>query len=510
MKDFSAFNMGRTPLPHKELPVGHNGRVGPLARRMAAASIALGIWGWTLGYAFIAYEPQYVSKATVIIRDSAINKRYVDTDFKDAVQTTSSAAANPVLNTMNLLKSTQVSDALYHYFAEVHPKELKRRHIHNKLDWELFYGDGSDFLKSKNLPGTDLISLQFTWPDPFMAREALGIVLEAFQHASLNINRAEQHQRSQYLVDQVQRMTGRLAMIRQQKSIYKERTGTVSPEQEGVNIVQARMDLENQLSRVKAQSGSKHRESRQFASVLGMSPDEGLQATALGQNETMAKLRQQYYDASENYALLTAALSAKNPKVREVKAQLDQMEKDLSNEMKRSAGNHGQVPIIIADSTRSAVVNQMATAQAEANGFDAMSVPMAARLGEVNRRLRHLPQIEENLAQIEQEERAVSQALDALQQKALEARFKEAETMSNVFVLDAPRQPQGQEAPTQKHILAIGLLIGSLLGLMTYMLLNQTVFQTLARFLNNRHFNTDWLGRRRHRTGMPASSSHYN
>jgi uncharacterized protein involved in exopolysaccharide biosynthesis len=434
-------------------------------------AVALFVWCWTLVYAVALYQPKYTADSTVLIKDSAITNTYVvsDQNYGGAIQTTSSNAANPVLNTMGLLKSGMIADELYAFLQEKYPDELKKRNITTLRQWEAFYGDGQAFVKAKNQPGTDLITVEFTWNNPKIASEGLKVVLKAFQDASLRVNKSEQHSRSIFLEGQIGGVEARLEEVRRKKSAFKSANETVSIDREGGDLAGTRMDLENRLKGIQTALRGKDAELAKYQAMLGMTPEKAFTASALGQNGTLTKLQDQRYTLSQTYAQLRTNLTERNPKVQEVKAQLDQVDASIQEEMNRTMGRSFQDDgvLAIADATRGMMVNQMMTAQAESIRMRAEVTSLQNHLAGINQQIRSFPKMEEQLANITQEERILSNALDTLRSKVLEAQMKEAQTLSNVFIVDKPRQPTGAKFPTATHILILGLGMGVLAGVAT-------------------------------------------
>lgn len=435
--------------------------------------IALFIGGWTLAYSLFAYQPNYISKSLVIVKDSAITSRYVDTALNNELKTTTSVASNPVLNTMGLLKAGAVREALWNYFETEHPKELKKRKIRNQQEWDLFYKDGSSLIKAKNLPGTDLIALKFNWSNPSIAREGMAVTLQAFQDASREINQMEQRSRRQYLQNQVRQITQDLEKTRSEKRLFKSKMNTISIIEESGGLTQARLETESQLNQILAQANGKKSELAQYGRLLGMSPKAALQASAMGQNLSLSKLYDEFYALSQKQAALRATLTDKNPKVQEVDTQIQQVRQDIDKEIKRTLGanpDEAKTLSIVADSTRAAVAGRMATSQAEANNLGTAATTLRNRLSEINRQIQLLPLVEEQLANIEQKERSLSNALDTLYEKELEAHLREAQTLSNVFIIDKPSLPNKTDFPNQGQFIALGLLLGLFSGLMALFL----------------------------------------
>jgi uncharacterized protein involved in exopolysaccharide biosynthesis len=477
-------------------------------------AVALPVLLMTALYAGLLYRPSYVSNAMVMIRDSAVTSRYVVPEMYHAVQTTSSSAANPVLNMMGLLQSTQVGRALWEamraeaaqqqqpaspgrstqtarqmepptrLFGWTLPSSLWPQPRPALADTPSTNGQRAGtlpplsrwlettwkhqkLLKMKNLPGTDLISLEFRWEDPRQAQAGLAAVLKAFQDQSLELNRVEHRTRSHYLAQQVAAIGKQLREVRLRKSQYKASHTTVNLSRETDELAKSMMDIENQLGQTQAMALSKTAQLARLRHSLGMGPDEGLRGTALGLNKSLAKLYDQQYQLSQTVGELSATLTDKHPRMVAIKSQMSANRAAISRETRRTLGraaSEDDVPGAVADATRGTVIGQMATIQAEAVGLKAHAQRLRGRLTEIRQKMMTMPQVEASLSQIEQDERALAQALDGLHQKLFEARIKEAESLSNIFVVDAPTRPLRSQFPRQTEIWFLGLVLALVLG----------------------------------------------
>lgn len=443
--------------------------------------IAITVWLWMAVYCLTAYQPKYASQSLVQIKDSVVTSRYVVPDQNYALQTTTSSAANPVLNTMGLLKSKTVSDALWTFLKTAHPEELKRLGIKTQADWDAFFGNGKGFIKAKNEPGTDLIQVKFTWSNSKLSQEGLNTVLAAFQEASLDINRAEQRNRSQYLEDQVQQVEAKLKEVRRKKSEYKSTMKIASISRQSEVLAASGIDMATRLSEVEAKAKGKEAEYLRFEKMLNMSPEKALTASAIGMNSTLAKLQDEYYQLSQTDALLKTTLTEKNPKLKEVRAKMTQAESNIKAELARTLGQNyaSKDSVAVADSTRGTIISQMVAARAESIRLQTEAAVLQERMGAIDQQIQALPNLEEELANIEEEERSLSNALYTLRQKELEARMKQAETLSNVFIIDSPSLPNQAGFPNQVHLIVLGLLLGIVAGAVGVMMKQQQFWSNL-------------------------------
>jgi uncharacterized protein involved in exopolysaccharide biosynthesis len=441
--------------------------------------VSLFIWAWVLAYCFVGYQPKFSSDASVIIKDSVITSQYMFSEQQAVpTKTTSSSAANPVLNTMGLLKSNAVEDSLWNFFAKKYPKELEKRNIKNKDEWKKFYETGTNIVKAKNQPGTDVIYLSFSWSNPTVAKEGLAALLAGFQQASLELNQTEQKSRSFYLKNKVAEIDKKLKDIRHQKSTFKSRNRTVSIVRESDDLARVQVELKNQLNLLRAQARGKQAEMSQYERMLGTSSAQALKGVAVGMNGSMSKLQDRLYNLEQEYAQVKTTLKDKHPHVQELKSQINEVQADMQTELQRTLGQGASMAdntMAVADRSRTKVVDLAVASKGDSIRLSAEQATINARLAEVQRDMSTLPKVEESLANLEQEEAALSQAYRGLWQKLQEANLKEAETLSNVFVFNSPSQPLNANFPTQFHLAFLGLMVAVVGGIAAAALKQQLV-----------------------------------
>ncbi|MBK8190614.1 MAG: hypothetical protein IPK79_09230 [Vampirovibrionales bacterium] len=437
------------------------------------AGITLFIWCWMLLYTFCFYRPTYTSDAWVMIKDSAITSGYVQAETYVAEKTTSSNAANPVLNTMGLLSSARIMEEVYAFLLKEYPNELKRIGVETKQDWQNYYKDGSAIIKAKNKSGTDLINLHVTWTDPLIAQRMASVVLDAFQHASQELNQEEQRNRRRYLEEEVNKLAGKLETVRATKSDFKRSNKTIDAERESLELTKLRMGFESRLNETLASAEGRQAELSRYQKMLGMTPEQALKASAVGMNPTISRLKNELYELSETDAHLSSNLTDRNPKVKEVRARMNQVKGDLRDELRQTLGRNaslGSLNDSVSDAPRARVVGDLVSAQADVIRLRQEANALRKRLSVIDGSIRQFPKVEEGLRNIEQTETSLSDSLDALRRKLTEARLKEAQTLSNVFIVDSARLPLKSNFPSKLQLALLSLLLGVVVGLVSVVL----------------------------------------
>lgn len=424
---------------------------------------------WAAAYHLFAYVPVYQSHAKVIIKDSAINTRYVEEEQFYKLKTTSSNNASPVLNTMQLIYSHTVSEHFYNFLKEKHPDVLKESDIKDLKDWNKFYKNGEDFVAVKNIPGTDIIDIDFAWSDPTLAKEGLAEIITGFQNASRLVNKAEEVDRYKYLKAKIDELTQKLITIRIEKGKHQKKSLSLDTGSEGNTLSGNRLSLKIKLNNLQALKAGKQAESARYQKLLGLNPEEAFVAASIATNSNIVSEKTKLYALQEQYAKLNSFYTEKSPQVKEVKSQMEQVKANIAQEIRRSFGNKYSdnllEKLMITDSSRATLMQQMIQAEADVARMGKEIRVIQEGLTEIEDRIQEIPGISKTLLELQEQEDTLSKGLNALRQKQLEATLRESQTLSNVFVADEPSAPITAEFPRPIHLYPLACLLAVMVWL---------------------------------------------
>ncbi|HEY9746622.1 MAG TPA: GNVR domain-containing protein, partial [Oculatellaceae cyanobacterium] len=323
----------------------------------------------------------------------------------------------------------------------------------------------------------DLISIQFSWSNPRIAKEVLETVVKAFQNASRDLNKEEQVSRTHFLGRQVEEIEAQLEAIREQKSAFQSRMGTVNTDREGISLSETRLELSNRLNQIEAARRGKEEQLAEYEKVLGMTPEKAVQSISVGQNQTLGRLYEELYRLQQQYSQQLLSLGESHPTTQETFAQIIQMRANIRAEEKRTLGSNQKLTTgIMGGTAHNQLIANMVTVRSEVEDLRAQATKLRTRLGELDSQIRAFPKMAQELTMITQRENSLSMALDQLRQKVLEGKLKEEQTLSNVFVVDAPHLPDKPDFPTRSHLMVLSLVIGVLSGVSLAVLKEQVLF----------------------------------
>jgi uncharacterized protein involved in exopolysaccharide biosynthesis len=436
-----------------------------------ALSVMIAIFALTSVYSMTAYKPKYNSAASVVIKNSPMTSSYLT---NETYATTTSSLSNPILNTMELLKSDTVARTVWQDVLIKHPTELQKLKLKTLDQWRGRFGDGKSFIKAKNIPGTDVIYLGFNWSDPSIAQEGMAAVLKAFMQASLEQNQSEHHQRFLYLTKQAADLKKRLFAIRENIALFKKTHDIYNLDSSMTTYEQHRSALDQSTRAAGAEAQNYENQLSAYESSLGMSPKRAVAAAALGRSSTLSQMFNKLYELTAERTSLQERYTPEHVKIKQLDSQISQMKKDIQTETARNGLTAKVNPTgdkkvddasVIADETRGVAVTNMLEVQARFKGAKAQSAQLSRSLAQLESKMRQLPEAEATLMNLKQEETSMSNALDVLEQKALEAKMREMQTLSNVFPLANPSLPGSPQFPNRIQLMILGVAFGALGGI---------------------------------------------
>jgi uncharacterized protein involved in exopolysaccharide biosynthesis len=450
-------------------------------RKPLVFAVAAFVAGLFIAYGLFIHQPSYTANSKVIVKNSALTSKFVT---GEASEVTSSSFTNPILNTVALIESDEVTERLWQYFSKEHPEVLQAKGIKTRQGWGEFFNNGKGLVSAKAMPGTDFISVSFKWKNPVIAKEGLDNVLTAFQDASRNANAQEHKARYGFLKDQIVEVQQRLSTVRDEISQFKTEHDILDVTQENQDYSQSRIALQTELNTVRAEASAKNSEMRRYQSMLGMNAEQASSASALGSNDNLTRLYENLYNVNQEIEKYRDRYTEEHPVMVDAMARKKQMEADIAKEVKRTFGNNTAAPKnaaalknysekvgLIMDGPRADLVTSLLNSKAGLDSASTRAAVMNRQLSQLNSKLSRFPQLKKQLATLEDKEFTLSDTLKSLQAKAMDENLKDLQTLSNIFIVVQPQLPSSASFPNKNHVMVLGLLLGLASGVAAGVLL---------------------------------------
>lgn len=424
---------------------------------------------WTLVYLVSFYKPKYESLSKVWIKDLS-TANFVDNDSTsnsadktDSVQSLTSAG-NPLLTQIELIKSHKMRAFLFNYLKNHYPEKVA-----NVKNIDSFMNSHID---ATNKLSTDMISISLSWDDPKMAKELLEVFLNEYVAYGLDINKRVKTARRQYIDEKIAEIEPKLIGIRQQIKTYKEGSLAIDVPEQAKQLVTQKTTFSDQLENTNASIVSTRRAIAQLERNLSLNTKDAIDAVALGSyNKNLVDLRADLNDSIQQYSFDSAKMSDSNPRVVALKNKIEEIKKEIQSQIKLSIGSSQSASQInIYDPVREKLVADLATNQTNLMSLLGQKKSIIRSISKINKEQTWIPGKKYILDTLEQEERNLSNAYDELKTKQIEARIKEAETVSNIVIVDNPNLPVNKSFPTSIQIIMLGCMVGMFSGIGTSLL----------------------------------------
>lgn len=415
---------------------------------------------FALIYVLTMFQPTFKSESKVWIKDTATRSYLSEKQDEPGYLSSLTQAGNPVMTQSELLTSKEMSDYLSDYVARHQPKSK----------WADTNSDGRPDLekriKVKTEPNTDVIEVSLTWNDPVLSRNLLKTALEKLDETNLAINRQIYTRKSSYIGEQLKDIDQKLSAVRQRIRKFQAGNLTVDIDSQTQELVRLKTQLVAQLEGVNASRKNNSGNANSLQRQLAMNPAQALRAVALGSgNENLVKMRSDLALLKQQYAKDSVKLAPTNPSMVAAKSQIEELEAQVKSEISQTGGNAAATGPLIFDNVRSQLVQDLASSNARSVGLGSEAASLTAAINRVDTALKNIPQSRYTLTGLQDEEKALSLAYDELSKRDIEAKIREAETPSNVFVVDSPDIPEKASFPTGTHLILLSALLGLGVGM---------------------------------------------
>jgi polysaccharide biosynthesis transport protein len=291
-------------------------------------------------------------------------------------------------------------------------------------------------LKVEPVPGTSLIEVRYASPDPNLAAEVTNTVATTFIEQNIKAKFDSTMQAAEWLSKQLADLQIKVESSQAKLVEYQKEHGIVGADDKQNLTVEKLNELGQEVTH--AQSDRIQKEALYQVTKDG-SADTVSQAMS---DQLLQNLRQQDADLRSQYAEALTMSGPSYPKALEIKNRLDEVDRSLESELKKSADR-------IANDYNAAVARERL-----------LQAALASQKAENDR-------LSENAIEykvLKQEADSNRQLYDSLLQKLKEASLAAGLASTNMRVVDNARVPRSPARPNIPRNIAFGFLIGLIGG----------------------------------------------
>lgn len=312
------------------------------------------------------------------------------------------------------------------------------------------------------LKNTNIIEINSENINPQLASIIANGTASVFVEESRSINRSRATEAKRFIEEQLIEKETELKQAEEEKLEYKRQENILYLDEETkINIEQLanfqsqEIEANNQIVENKAQLTEVHRQ-------LGKQAETYISSETITTNPAVRELQSQLTNLEIQLPTLLEKYSKGSPQVSEAEIKIRETKSKISEKVAEIVGSK----VSTRNPIYQTLLAQVVTLETTLISLEAKKESLASSVEEYEDRLERLPDKELYLARLERAIKVSESTYIILLEKYQEARINEAMELGDIRVIDEARIPKYPIKPNKKLNLAIGGILGLMLGVM--------------------------------------------
>jgi succinoglycan biosynthesis transport protein ExoP len=319
--------------------------------------------------------------------------------------------------------------------------------------------------KINTIKGTDILQISYEHTSPIIATQVSDVWAQVFVEKNKMANRLEASSAANFISAQLEKTKAELSKAETALRDYKQANGAVDLSEEAKASVQSMSELEAQFRTATAANAEAQTRVQALRRQIGLSSSEAMMSTAMSQDPTITKLRQQLLEAETNPILSSAALTPNHPEVKQLQAQIGVLRRTLAQQAADVIGKQYSGGIRAnMDPIRQALTKDLVGAEVEALGYTTRADSLGKMVGNFNGRLAAMPNKELALTRLMRNANVTAELYKMLLQRYEETRIQEAMNVGNVRIVEDATMPDKPIRPKKLQNMLVALVVGLMAG----------------------------------------------
>jgi len=313
-----------------------------------------------------------------------------------------------------------------------------------------------------SLKNTDIIEINSENLNPKLASIIADSTASVFVEESRSINRSRANEAKRFIEEQLTEKETELKRAEEEKLEYKRQENILYLDEETkINIEQLanfqsqEIEVNNRIVENKAELAEVHRQLEKQAETY-------ISSETITTNPEVRELQSQLTNLEIQLPTLLEKYSKGSPQVSEVEIKIREIKSKISEKVAEIVGSK----VSARNPIYQTLLAQVVTLETTLISLETKKISLASSVKEYESRLERLPDKELYLARLERAIKVSESTYIILLEKYQEARINEAMELGDIRVIDEARIPEDPIKPNKKLNLAIGGILGLMLGVM--------------------------------------------
>jgi polysaccharide biosynthesis transport protein len=402
-------------------------------------------------------KPTYIAESQLKLkRENPVSSL---TDLGKSIDQTASLTetSNPILTEMQVIQSQPVI-----------AKTLEQLH------WPLPNGSSVKtraFLKNlsvTHIKDADILKLEYKSPDPIKAAAAVNTLMKVYLQSGVHSSQGEVTATRQFISAQLPTTKKQVESAENRLREFKQ-THKILTLKDQVASAQTRIDdLQKQIADAQAQLANTSAQESVVIGKLGLSPQQAIAISTLSQSPEVQDLLAKIQQAQTQLLAERNRLTDSHPTVIALEGNLDDLKQLFAEKAAKISGsNPGFDSDGLIGKLRQDLTAELVRLEASRKGFQEEIATLTQSLESYREQVATLPKLQQQQNELERQLEVAQNSYNALLKQFQETQVASNQGQSNARIVSEAEVPDQPSAPKKSLYIATGLILGSVLALLT-------------------------------------------
>lgn len=335
-----------------------------------------------------------------------------------------------------------------------------------------------DFLKKltiSNAKETDIIKIAYKSTDAKEAKEVVNRLMDVYRANNVQRTRVQATTARKFIETQLPGAEQDLQRYESAVRQFKERSKVVSLPEEAKVAIEGNGELQKQLTEAEGLLASAESRSQALQRQVGLSPKQALDVNALSQSSAVQKALTELQDVQRALATAKTELQPDHPRVLDLEERQAALQGLLKSQVGQVVGSRlAKTPTLQslqASQTKQGLTDAFVKTEVERLGIQNQVTLLRETQGVYRQRMTLLPRLEQRQSELQRKLGVAKATFEGLMKSLQQFKISENQNIGNVLPIETAVLPEKPISPKILLNLAIGTVMGLLLGIGTALLL---------------------------------------
>jgi capsular exopolysaccharide synthesis family protein len=326
--------------------------------------------------------------------------------------------------------------------------------------------DLQDKLTLKIAGGTDVLKVMYKSPDPKEAARVVNTIVSLYLEDDIKTNQSEAEANRAYMDKQLPVTQAAVTQAEVALRNFKQKNNIVDLGEESKSAVAAISNIDAAINSTRAQLVDITAQSQQLQQKLGLSPQEVVTASAIGQSPAIQASLNQLQDIERQLATEQSRFSDTNPIISALKDKQANLSTLLNKKIQQTLGEKAKTPqgLLRFGGLKQSLIENAIQLEVQRSGLTQRLTSLNKSRADYERRSSVIPQLIQSQAQLQRKFEVTQATHQSLLRKVQELQLVKSKNTQTTRVIANATIPEKPETGARLVVMGFGLLLGGILS----------------------------------------------